>query len=91
MFLLDPKRIIEILEDYKKYNLHEEIMPLIDKTWKIGFPLYPFIELNLNVTHKDLDKFRNFRLAIAHASAKKGLKVSHQIREILNHNPPDFE
>jgi Fe2+ or Zn2+ uptake regulation protein len=91
MFLLDPERIIEILEDYKKYDLHEEIMPLIDKTWKIGFPLYPFKELNLNVLSKDLDKFQNFRLAIAHASAKKNLKVSHQMWKILNHNPPEFK
>ena len=91
MFLLDPERIIEILEDYKKHDLHEEIMPLIDKTWKIGFPLYPFKELNLNVLSKDLDKFQNFRLAMAHASEKKNLKVSRQMWKILNQNPPEVK
>jgi Fe2+ or Zn2+ uptake regulation protein len=88
MFLLDPERIVRILEDYKRYNLHEEIIPLVDKAWKIGFTLYLFKEVNLNVLSKDKDKFQNFRLAIAHDSANKNLKVSQQIWEILNQEPP---
>jgi hypothetical protein len=87
VFLLTPDTIVKILEDYKKYDLHNEIIPIIDSAWKIGFPIYLYGEPFLKVKPEHLDKFQNFRLAIANDSKEKKLKVSKEIWETLKDVP----
>ena len=44
-FLLTPNRLIEIICDYKEYGLHGELVQLIDIVWRIGFPVFKYLNL----------------------------------------------
>jgi len=45
-FLLDPYTIMAILKEFYRFGLHQDIVPLIDVSWKIGLNLYRFIEIH---------------------------------------------
>jgi hypothetical protein len=44
-FLLDPYTIMAILKEFYRFGLHQDIVPLINVSWKIGLNLYRFIEI----------------------------------------------
>jgi hypothetical protein len=82
LFLLTPETIVKILEDYKKYNMHKEVIPLIDSAWKIGFPMYTYKELHLKLLPPDMKHLQNFVVAIA-CAREKGLDVSKEVWKAL--------
>jgi hypothetical protein len=83
LFILTPKAIVDILEDYKRYDMHKEIIPLIDSAWRIGFPMYPYRELDLKVLPEDIKSLQNFASAISYESAEKNFEVSKEVWEAL--------
>ena len=59
-FILDPKQILKILEDFNKYENVNEINDLLKFVWKISFPIYRYsnielIEMILNNPDKAYD------------------------------------
>ena len=44
-FLLTPSRLIKIICDYKKFDLHRELVHVIDIVWSIGFPVFRYLNL----------------------------------------------
>jgi hypothetical protein len=91
VFLLKPETIVKILEDYKKYDIHNEIIPLIDSAWKIGFPIYLYTEPFLKVIPEDLNDLQHFGVAMAHASKEYNLKISKEIWEVLPAPPYKYK
>jgi hypothetical protein len=83
MGVLKPDTIVKILEDYKKCNAHEEIIPLIDSAWKIGCDAYLWQLPLRTVLPEDFHKLQNFRLAIEAYTKERNLKVSSEIWEVL--------
>ncbi len=44
-FLLTPSLIVKIICDYKKFDLHRELARVIDIVWRIGFPVFRYLNL----------------------------------------------
>jgi hypothetical protein len=44
-FLLTPNRLIEIICEYRKFNLHKELAQLVDIVWRISFPMFRYFNL----------------------------------------------
>ena len=87
LFLLTPRVVVEILEDYRKYDMHKEVIPLIDSAWKIGFPMYTYKEIHLKVLPQDIKHLQNLRLAITYESKEKNFDVSKEVWEALESIP----
>ena len=88
LFLLTPKVVVEILEDYKKYDMHKEVIPLIESAWKIGFPMYTYKEIHFKALPQDIKDLQNLRLAIKYESREKNFDVSKEVWEALESVPP---
>lgn len=86
-FLLDPPSMLKILEDYRRYDLHHEIIPLLACAWEIGFPIYLYLDLNMNLLTRDRDNLRDWRFALAYFLHKSKVKVDDGIWELLGLPP----
>jgi hypothetical protein len=89
MFLLEPSAIIKILDDYKKYNLDYEVLPLVAIAWEIGFPIYPYTDLSIELLPEDRNKLKDWRHAVAYYlfKNKNKIQVSDEIWNMLG-SPP---
>ena len=43
--MLTPSLIVKIICDYKKFDLHRELARVIDIVWRIGFPVFRYLNL----------------------------------------------
>ena len=87
LFLLTPKVVVEILEDYKKYDMHKEVIPLIESAWKIGFPMYTYKEIHFKALPQDIKDLQNLRLAIKYESREKTSMLVKKSGRLLNLYP----
>jgi hypothetical protein len=84
MFLLEPKIMVNILEDYKRYNMQQGVAPLLKIAWEIGFPIYPYTDLSISkdLLPHDMNRLKDWRYAIAYYLCRN--KDIHVDREIWN-------
>jgi hypothetical protein len=91
MFLLQPRTIIKILDDYKryKYNIREEVVPVLKTVWEIGFPIYLYTDPYIDLLPQHRDKLRDWRLAVAYYlhRNKDKIHVDKEIWNMLGHPP----
>jgi hypothetical protein len=57
--------MLRIVDVCKAYQILNEVKPVLDIAWKIGFDIYPYTEYNLNLTPKHRDELlKDWRLVI---------------------------
>jgi hypothetical protein len=89
MFLLEPHTMINILGDYKRHNLHNDVLPVLASAWEIGSPIYPYIDFDLGISaSRDIKKLRDWRYVIASYLVKnKNIQVDEGIWKIIGRPP----
>ena len=85
-FILDPKQILKILQDFNKYENVDEINDLLKFVWQISFPIYKFsnlevFEMILNYPSKD-EELKDLGLAMKD-HIKKNKIIDHDIQKII--------
>lgn len=86
MFLLEPHTMLKILQDYRKHGLHREIAPVLAIAWEIGFPIYPYLNLNMYSPPRNKDVLKNWNHAMGYYLIKNKVKADEEIWEIVG--PP---
>jgi hypothetical protein len=74
-FHLSPANMLRIVDVCKRYQILNEVKPVLDVAWKIGFDIYPYTELDLNLIPEDRDTvLKDWRIAIGYYMYKNNLK-----------------
>ena len=97
VFLIRPRKMVEILKDYgltsiRKKDLTKEnegvkkdIASLLEVVWKIGFPIYLYLDPTIGSDYhpEDIDKLKDWRYAMTNYMANEAQGKYHII------SPPD--
>ena len=67
--------MLRIIDTCKVYQILNEVKPVLDIAWKIGFDIYPYTEYDLNLTPKARDTvLKDWRHVIGYYMYRKKLK-----------------
>ncbi len=75
MFLLQPKLMVKIMNDFRMYKMREEIVPILKTVWEIGFPICLYTDLKTGWLPHDEDKFRDWSFAVGNYLYKNKNKI----------------
>lgn len=91
-FLLKPQYMMRILEDYRKSKMHQDIIPLLKIVWKIGFPIYRFTILDIDLLSQHINVLKDWRYAISYYlyRNKDNIHVDKEIWDMLG-SPPTID